>query len=137
VTAPAAAGAGGDGITARAFRLTDSTLPGRLARDPAPVRPAQQVTDIDDGLDKAGVAVLEVSHGDGLGGSSFSYGFSGTPEQDLISAAVAAATYREDRLPADPRHRHRRRPARRGRSRRLGSQDRHPTAPRRTSPSST
>jgi 4-hydroxy 2-oxovalerate aldolase len=43
-------------------------------------------------LDSAGVQVIEVSHGDGLGGSSFNYGFSGTDEFELISAAVAEAT---------------------------------------------
>jgi 4-hydroxy 2-oxovalerate aldolase len=95
VTAAAAAGAGagagaGGGLGGRDFRLTDSTL-----RDGShAVRhqyTAQQVTDIVTGLDRAGVAVLEVSHGDGLGGSSFSYGFSGTGERELVSAAVAAA----------------------------------------------
>jgi 4-hydroxy 2-oxovalerate aldolase len=78
-------------VTAPAFRLTDSTL-----RDGShAVRhqyTEQQVTDIVTGLDRAGVAVLEVAHGDGLGGSSFNYGFSGTDEAKLISAAVAAAT---------------------------------------------
>jgi len=42
-------------------------------------------------LDSAGVSVIEVSHGDGLGGSSFNYGFSGTPERTLIAAAVEEA----------------------------------------------
>ncbi|GAT69951.1 4-hydroxy-2-oxovalerate aldolase [Planomonospora sp. ID91781] len=42
-------------------------------------------------LDAAGVPVIEVSHGDGLGGSSFNYGFSRTPEQELIRAAVETA----------------------------------------------
>lgn len=42
-------------------------------------------------LDDARVEVIEVSHGDGLAGSSFNYGFSGTSELDLISAAVDEA----------------------------------------------
>jgi 4-hydroxy 2-oxovalerate aldolase len=50
-----------------------------------------QVRDIVVALDGAGVPVLEVSHGDGLAGSSFTYGFSGTPETELIATAVASA----------------------------------------------
>jgi 4-hydroxy 2-oxovalerate aldolase len=42
-------------------------------------------------LDEAGVPVIEVTHGDGLGGSSFTYGFSRTPEQDLITLAAKTA----------------------------------------------
>jgi 4-hydroxy 2-oxovalerate aldolase len=42
-------------------------------------------------LDDANVKVIEVTHGDGLGGSSFNYGFSLTPELDLVRAAVDEA----------------------------------------------
>lgn len=51
----------------------------------------EQVTTIVGALDGAGVSVLEVAHGDGLGGSSFTYGFSRTPERELIAAAVETA----------------------------------------------
>jgi 4-hydroxy 2-oxovalerate aldolase len=42
-------------------------------------------------LQAAGVRSIEIGHGDGLGGSSFNYGFSGTDELELIAAAVQAA----------------------------------------------
>jgi 4-hydroxy 2-oxovalerate aldolase len=42
-------------------------------------------------LDRAGVPVIEVSHGDGLAGSSFNYGFSLVDELALIAAAVDEA----------------------------------------------
>lgn len=44
-------------------------------------------------LDLAGVPVIEVTHGDGLGGSTFNYGFSATDELTLIAAAVETARY--------------------------------------------
>lgn len=47
----------------------------------------QQVRDTVRALDGAGVEVIEVSHGDGIGGSSFNYGFSHTDEMTLIKAA--------------------------------------------------
>ncbi|KHD76494.1 4-hydroxy-2-oxopentanoic acid aldolase [Actinoplanes utahensis] len=71
--------------------MTDSTL-----RDGSHAKRHQftvdEVTAVVRALDDAGVPVIEVTHGDGLGGSSFTYGLSRTPEQELISAAVRTAT---------------------------------------------
>lgn len=50
---------------------------------------AEQVRDVAQALDEAGVPVIEVTHGDGLAGSSIQYGFSKTPEMDLISEAAS------------------------------------------------
>ena len=52
---------------------------------------AEEVRAIVAALDAAGVPVIEVTHGDGLGGSSFNYGFSKTPEQELITLAAQTA----------------------------------------------
>jgi 4-hydroxy 2-oxovalerate aldolase len=72
-------------------RFTDSTL-----RDGSHAMAHQfteeQVRGTVRALDAAGVQVIEVAHGDGLGGSSFNYGFSGAEEIDLIAAAVDEAT---------------------------------------------
>lgn len=51
----------------------------------------EQVRMIVRGLDAAGVALIEVTHGDGLAGSSINFGFSGTPELTLIAAAAEEA----------------------------------------------
>ena len=77
-------------MNAPVFRLTDSTL-----RDGSHALAHQfteeQVRAVVRGLDRAAVPVIEVSHGDGLGGSSFNYGFSGTDEMRLLRAAVEEA----------------------------------------------
>ena len=76
---------------ARDFRLIDSTL-----RDGSHAISHQytvdQVVSVVKGLDAAGVQVIEVTHGDGLSGSSFNYGFSAVDEMQLIEAAVQATT---------------------------------------------
>ncbi len=46
------------------------------------------VRDIVIGLNRARIPVIEVTHGDGLGGSSFNYGFSKVEERQLIRLAV-------------------------------------------------
>ena len=51
-----------------------------------------QVRDIARGLDEAKVPYIEVSHGDGIGGSSVQYGFSGTSDIELIKAAKEVVT---------------------------------------------
>lgn len=71
-------------------RVTDTSL-----RDGSHAKRHQfteaQVRSIVAALDDAGVPIIEVTHGDGLGGSSFNYGFSKTPERTLMKAAVETA----------------------------------------------
>lgn len=73
----------------RAVRVIDSTL-----RDGSHAKrhqfTAEQVSKIAAGLDAAGVKVVEVSHGDGLGGSSINYGYSLEPQEKLLEAAREA-----------------------------------------------
>jgi len=47
----------------------------------------EQVKEIAKGLDEAGVDIIEISHGDGLAGSSINYGFSQTSEMELLKEA--------------------------------------------------
>ena len=46
----------------------------------------EQAVSIASGLDECGIPMVELSHGDGLGGSSFTYGFSKTNEFELLEA---------------------------------------------------
>ncbi|AEF85149.1 4-hydroxy-2-oxovalerate aldolase [Treponema primitia ZAS-2] len=48
---------------------------------------AEQAAAVAAGLDKAGIELIEISHGDGIAGSSINYGFSKVSELDLIEAA--------------------------------------------------
>jgi 4-hydroxy 2-oxovalerate aldolase len=68
--------------------ITDSTLrDGSHAMSHQFTR--EQVLSIAKGLDEAGVPFVELSHGDGLGGSSVQYGFSKEDERDHIEQAAA------------------------------------------------
>ena len=72
------------------IRITDSTL-----RDGSHAMAhrftEEQVRGVVHALDAAGVEVIEVTHGDGLGGSSFNYGFSLEDDVKLVAAAVDEA----------------------------------------------
>ncbi len=74
-------------------RITDSSL-----RDGSHAKEhrftAEDVHRVVDGLAGAGVPVIEVTHGDGLSGSSYCYGFSAVDERVLMQHAVEAAAGR-------------------------------------------
>jgi 4-hydroxy 2-oxovalerate aldolase len=78
-------------VTNNKIRITDSTL-----RDGSHAMAhrftEEQVRGVVHALDGAGVEIIEVTHGDGLGGSSFNYGFSLEDDIKLVAAAVDEAT---------------------------------------------
>ncbi|TSI10057.1 4-hydroxy-2-oxovalerate aldolase [Lysinibacillus sp. BW-2-10] len=74
-------------MKSRSFELLDVTLrDGSHAMKHAFT--VEQVRQTARGLDQAGIGYFEVSHGDGLGGSSLQYGLSKVQELQLIEAAA-------------------------------------------------
>jgi 4-hydroxy 2-oxovalerate aldolase len=75
----------------RRIRLVDSTL-----RDGSHAVSHQfggeEIAAVASGLDRAGVPFIEVSHGDGLGGSSINYGRSKLTDEEMLRAASAVIT---------------------------------------------
>ncbi|HEX9017359.1 MAG TPA: 4-hydroxy-2-oxovalerate aldolase, partial [Chloroflexota bacterium] len=72
--------------TDRTIRLVDSTL-----RDGSHAvshqYTAEQYAAIAKGLDEAGVDYIEISHGDGLAGASFNYGWGRLTDEEMLRAA--------------------------------------------------
>jgi 4-hydroxy 2-oxovalerate aldolase len=71
----------------RPVTLIDSTLRDGMHAVSHQFRP-EDAADVAEALDRAGVRYIEVSHGDGLGGSSFNYGFAAADDVSYLDAVA-------------------------------------------------
>jgi 4-hydroxy-2-oxovalerate aldolase len=76
-----------NGSRVRPVRLIDSTLRDGMHAVSHQFRP-EDAADVAEALDAAGVPYIEVSHGDGLAGSSFNYGFAAADDVDYLDAVA-------------------------------------------------
>jgi 4-hydroxy-2-oxovalerate/4-hydroxy-2-oxohexanoate aldolase len=72
----------GTSITVHDMTLRDGMHPKRHLMS------LDQMRNIAQGLDEAGVPLIEVTHGDGLGGSSVNYGFPSHSDEEYLSAVI-------------------------------------------------
>ncbi|WP_019451455.1 4-hydroxy-2-oxovalerate aldolase [Cupriavidus sp. BIS7] len=72
----------GKSITVHDMTLRDGMHPKRH------LMTLEQMTTIAQGLDAAGVPLIEVTHGDGLGGSSLNYGFPAHSDEEYLGAVI-------------------------------------------------
>ena len=79
----------------------------------------EQMKSIATGLDAAGVPLIEVTHGDGLGGSSVNYGFPAHSDEEYLSTVIPLMKQAKVSALLLAGHRHRRSPQDGARARRI------------------
>src|SRR5262245_46729663 len=72
----------GKSVTVHDMTLRDGMHPKRHLMS------LEQMKDIATGLDAAGVPLIEVTHGDGLGGASVNYGFPAHSDEEYLGAVI-------------------------------------------------
>ncbi|MEL7564157.1 MAG: 4-hydroxy-2-oxovalerate aldolase [Dehalobacterium sp.] len=70
------------------IRIVDTTLRDGMHAVRHQLTP-DDVAEIAQGLDEAGIDTIEIGHGDGIAGSSYQYGFSAATDEDRLKAAAA------------------------------------------------
>ena len=75
-------------MSKRKIRLIDSTMRDGMHAVSHQFTP-DDMAEIAAALDDAGVDTVEISHGDGLGGSSFQYGFAAASDEEYLKAAAS------------------------------------------------
>jgi len=74
-------------LTGRLVKLHDMSLRDGMHAKAHQITPAEMVT-VARALDEAGVPLIEVTHGDGLGGASVNYGFPAASDEEYLRAVV-------------------------------------------------